>query len=232
MMMKFWTVLYLCVVGVIADTNVKNYNLEEYNALCNLLKIAVYKWSDLKSKGSGDPLKKALGRTLFGERDGDEVQSLKAPFPKDYEKVIGNHGTRYFWSGQRRKENECSKERRESRRRKKRRRRGRVQRKRRRRRLQRRRRVRRRSRVKYRNMRKEREKKRHPKKVKKKSKRRLMQWGKQNRVVVTRIPATTMMRLVRRMGRLMRSTTSKGVWTVNYPRHVCSLLRRTALSLT
>ncbi|CCD12205.1 Variant surface glycoprotein [Trypanosoma congolense IL3000] len=108
MMMKFWTVLYLCVVGVIADTNVKNYNLEEYNALCNLLKIAVYKWSDLKSKGSGDPLKKALGRTLFGERDGDEVQSLKAPFPKDYEKVIGNHGTRYFWCGQRRKENELS----------------------------------------------------------------------------------------------------------------------------
>ncbi|CCD16062.1 Variant surface glycoprotein [Trypanosoma congolense IL3000] len=92
MRMKIWIVL-LGFVRVIADDNSgkTEYNLEPYRELCSLLKIAVGNWVEVQKRDPSDPLKRALGRTIFGSTDGGSLDDLKG-LPADYTKGGAERG--------------------------------------------------------------------------------------------------------------------------------------------
>ncbi|CCD13809.1 Variant surface glycoprotein [Trypanosoma congolense IL3000] len=101
---RIW-IFFLMVCGVLgaqeSDIARKtDHNLEEYNALCNLMKISVQKWKELESRGNEGPLKKALGRTIFGDDRGGDLQNLKSEtFQKVYKDVERNALSRLLWCG-------------------------------------------------------------------------------------------------------------------------------------
>ncbi|CCD16435.1 Variant surface glycoprotein [Trypanosoma congolense IL3000] len=87
--MKIWIIAILCasVVGVCAQesgepTEKTDHNKEEHEILCGVLKAAVGKWGT-SGEGLSDPLKKALGRTIFGSESGGTLEALK-DLPGDY----------------------------------------------------------------------------------------------------------------------------------------------------
>ncbi|CCD13092.1 Variant surface glycoprotein [Trypanosoma congolense IL3000] len=89
--MKIWIIAFLCasVVGVCAQesgepTGKTDHNKEEHERLCGVLKAAVEKWGT-SGEGLSDPLKKALGRTIFGNEKGGALGELKS-LPDDYTK--------------------------------------------------------------------------------------------------------------------------------------------------
>ncbi|CCD14707.1 Variant surface glycoprotein [Trypanosoma congolense IL3000] len=89
--MKIWIIAFLCasVVGVCAQesgepTGKTDHNKEEHERLCGVLKAAVGKWGT-SGEGLSDPLKKALGRTIFGNEEGGVLGELKS-LPDDYTK--------------------------------------------------------------------------------------------------------------------------------------------------
>ncbi|CCD17354.1 Variant surface glycoprotein [Trypanosoma congolense IL3000] len=98
--------LMIMVLLVGADTSGKNHNEHEHKALCGLLKVAVRDWEIVRKRAPSDPLRKALKRTIFGEHDYSEVESLKLPLLKDYEKVKSGFSARYRWCGERLSEKE------------------------------------------------------------------------------------------------------------------------------
>ncbi|CCD13947.1 Variant surface glycoprotein [Trypanosoma congolense IL3000] len=88
-MMQTWLVLWLAlfIIGVVnaddAQGSVKkDHNGEPYQALCKLLKIAVYEFVN-KGDTLPDPLKAALNKTIFGRKSGGTLEDLK-DLPQDY----------------------------------------------------------------------------------------------------------------------------------------------------
>ncbi|CCD14660.1 Variant surface glycoprotein [Trypanosoma congolense IL3000] len=99
MKMMNWMVM-MVFFGVAESADEKNHNGPQHSALCGLLKIAVHKWIELKSSGSDGPLKKALGRTIFGDDSGEDLQKLKSEaFPKVYNGVKESSLSRLLWCG-------------------------------------------------------------------------------------------------------------------------------------
>ncbi|CCD14215.1 Variant surface glycoprotein [Trypanosoma congolense IL3000] len=93
--MKIWiiAILLVSVVGVCAQesgesTVETDHNKEEHDRLCNVLKAAVGKWGT-NGEGLTDPLKKALGRTIFGNEEGGSLGELKEKCPDVYDDVGG-----------------------------------------------------------------------------------------------------------------------------------------------
>ncbi|CCD15731.1 Variant surface glycoprotein [Trypanosoma congolense IL3000] len=103
--MKIQFLVFICAVGAVAGAEdggsvvPKDHNKDAHNALCNLMKAAVTKWGD-GGKTLSPPLKKALGRTLFGKDDGGTVDTLKGKLPDDYEGVVKQTDSRNFACGQ------------------------------------------------------------------------------------------------------------------------------------
>ncbi|CCD13256.1 Variant surface glycoprotein [Trypanosoma congolense IL3000] len=98
MMFKFLIVVVMCLVVRAEDEKKKDHNQEAHKALCDFLKVAVNKWGD-RGQTLSPPLKKALGKTLFGGGEGD-IQVLKEKLPGDYKDVEKDSGTRSAWCGQ------------------------------------------------------------------------------------------------------------------------------------
>ncbi|CCD12524.1 Variant surface glycoprotein [Trypanosoma congolense IL3000] len=95
MSMKFWVVFCLCMMGVV---RANDHNKEAHRALCDVLKAAANKWESVKDSDS--PLKQALGRTIFGNKSGGNLETLGKIIPKDYEKVVNHSVSRALWCGQ------------------------------------------------------------------------------------------------------------------------------------
>ncbi|CCD17322.1 Variant surface glycoprotein, partial [Trypanosoma congolense IL3000] len=96
-MIKFWIIVCLVIFGVFAQDSVTNHNGAQHKALCDVLTIAAHKWKTVRETLS-PPLKKALGRTLFGKEEG-ELEELK-DLPGDYDKVGEPGSSRAIWCGQ------------------------------------------------------------------------------------------------------------------------------------
>ncbi|CCD14182.1 Variant surface glycoprotein [Trypanosoma congolense IL3000] len=102
--LRIW-IFFLLVCGVFGEqkndiARKTDHNLEEYNALCNLLKIAVHEWKELKSRGNEGPLKKALGRTIFGDDSGGDLEGVKSKaFPQVYNGLKESSLSRLLWCG-------------------------------------------------------------------------------------------------------------------------------------
>ncbi|CCD12527.1 unnamed protein product, partial [Trypanosoma congolense IL3000] len=100
-----WMMMAVAVIFVSGSSSIsiasvgKEHNKEEHARLCNLLMAAVNKWEEVKTRESTDPLKRALGKTLFGNENGGEMGDLKGGLPKDYEKVEGELSLRLTWCG-------------------------------------------------------------------------------------------------------------------------------------
>ncbi|CCD15184.1 Variant surface glycoprotein [Trypanosoma congolense IL3000] len=101
MRMKVLMVIMLIIGVVRANEGGSDHNGKAHKALCDVLKVAVRDWEEVQKRESMDPLRKALGRTIFGSQDGGKVDGLKGRFPKDYEEVKGSLSARYFWCGER-----------------------------------------------------------------------------------------------------------------------------------
>ncbi|CCD15701.1 Variant surface glycoprotein [Trypanosoma congolense IL3000] len=100
MLLKIWMLIFVFLLGVSADINVKKeYNKEEYNRLCKVLKAAVGAWEEVRAKGNEDALKKALERTIFGTDEGRNLGELKNCVPKDYNDVVSKLQARFLWCG-------------------------------------------------------------------------------------------------------------------------------------
>ncbi|CCD16672.1 Variant surface glycoprotein [Trypanosoma congolense IL3000] len=103
-MMKFLffvTVVILGVANATADKEKhKDHNEAEHKALCNLLKAAVTKWGD-SGETLSDPLKKALGKTIFGEGAKQDLSVLREGMPVVYMDVLKVPGSRSVACGQR-----------------------------------------------------------------------------------------------------------------------------------
>ncbi|CCD17414.1 Variant surface glycoprotein [Trypanosoma congolense IL3000] len=97
MTMMVWMVM-MVVVGASGEADEKDHNGPQHKALCGLLKAAVTKWGN-SGEGLSDPLRKALGKTLFGKWEGD-IHVLKEKLPDDYKNVEKDTGTRSAWCGQ------------------------------------------------------------------------------------------------------------------------------------
>ncbi|CCD15732.1 Variant surface glycoprotein [Trypanosoma congolense IL3000] len=108
--MKFLFFVIVSILGVANATadQEKDHNDAEHKALCAVMQAAVEKWGS-SGEGLSDTLKKALGRTLFGNEEGKgNVESLRGNLPADYEKVNDVLLPRYYWCGERHKEGESS----------------------------------------------------------------------------------------------------------------------------
>ncbi|CCD12952.1 Variant surface glycoprotein [Trypanosoma congolense IL3000] len=99
-MMKVLFFVIVSILGVVNATadKEKDHNNKAHKALCDLMKAAVGKWGD-GGQGLSKPLKKALGRTLFGKVEGGDLSDIKG-LPKDYNEVEGTDSSRGNWCGQ------------------------------------------------------------------------------------------------------------------------------------
>ncbi|CCD15464.1 Variant surface glycoprotein [Trypanosoma congolense IL3000] len=98
MMFKCLIVVVMSVVVVGAqEEEKKDHNGPQHKALCDLMKAAVGKWGR-SGEGLSEPLKKALGRTIFGKHDGGDLADLKG-LPTDYNNVEGTLSSRGTWCG-------------------------------------------------------------------------------------------------------------------------------------
>ncbi|CCD12582.1 Variant surface glycoprotein [Trypanosoma congolense IL3000] len=89
MKLKCLILVVMCLVVSNADENKKkDHNHDAHNALCDLMKAAVGKWGE-GGAGLSDPLKKALGKTLFGKESGWETVETLKTVPKDYSTAGG-----------------------------------------------------------------------------------------------------------------------------------------------
>ncbi|CCD15156.1 Variant surface glycoprotein [Trypanosoma congolense IL3000] len=96
---KIW-MMVMMFFGVASSAEEKNHNGAQHKALCDLLKIAVHKWNELKSRGSDGPLKKALVRTIFGDDSGEDLVALKREaLPTIYVDVEKKKLSRLIWCG-------------------------------------------------------------------------------------------------------------------------------------
>ncbi|CCD15343.1 Variant surface glycoprotein [Trypanosoma congolense IL3000] len=91
MMVKIWMVMVF--VGVTKSAVGKNHNEAAHNALCDFLKVAVDKWGD-QGQGLSERMKKALGRTLFGNESGGDIAELRNNLPSFYDTVIRDGASR------------------------------------------------------------------------------------------------------------------------------------------
>ncbi|CCD12822.1 Variant surface glycoprotein [Trypanosoma congolense IL3000] len=96
MTMKLWMVVMVMVVGVGAFEGNRDYNVKEYEALCAVLKAAV---SAFQSNRGSEGLKQALHRTIFGNKTGGNLQTLRSTFPTDYEGHEIHDTPRSLWCG-------------------------------------------------------------------------------------------------------------------------------------
>ncbi|CCD15366.1 Variant surface glycoprotein [Trypanosoma congolense IL3000] len=97
MRMRVWMVV-MVFFGVAASADERDHNGDQHKALCGLLKAAVDKWGEVEKREPADPLRKALGRTIFGRVDGGILGDLKG-LPKDYNNVEGTADSRVTWCG-------------------------------------------------------------------------------------------------------------------------------------
>ncbi|CCD14686.1 Variant surface glycoprotein [Trypanosoma congolense IL3000] len=65
----------------------KDHNKEAHHLLCDLMKAAVGKWGR-SGETLSEPLKKALGRTIFGSMTGGSLEELRRELPDFYEAVL------------------------------------------------------------------------------------------------------------------------------------------------
>ncbi|CCD17318.1 Variant surface glycoprotein [Trypanosoma congolense IL3000] len=82
MKLKCLIVVVMCLVVRAEEEEKKDHNGPQHKALCHLMKAAVGKWGT-SGEGLSDPLKKALGRTIFGSESGGTLEALK-DLPSDY----------------------------------------------------------------------------------------------------------------------------------------------------
>ncbi|CCD11799.1 Variant surface glycoprotein [Trypanosoma congolense IL3000] len=105
-MMKFCTMsmVVMVVLEVSArsgDTGAKkHHNKDEHSRLCAVLNAAAHKWSEVHTREPADPLRKALGRTIFGDENGGDLGSLKGELPGDYKGVEKIRDSRASWCGE------------------------------------------------------------------------------------------------------------------------------------
>ncbi|CCD16291.1 Variant surface glycoprotein [Trypanosoma congolense IL3000] len=92
-MIKCLIALVMCLVVRAHEEVKKDYNHEAHNALCDLMRAAVGKW-EKRQEGLSDKLKKALGRTLFGNEEGGDITELKRKLPDYYEAVLKGNAAR------------------------------------------------------------------------------------------------------------------------------------------
>ncbi|CCD16519.1 Variant surface glycoprotein [Trypanosoma congolense IL3000] len=95
--MKFW-MMVMFVIGAGANSSGTDHNGEEHKALCNLLKVAVWRWGT-SGEGLSQPLRAALGRTIFGDPDGGSLETWGSKVPEDYDVVEKIHSSRSFLCG-------------------------------------------------------------------------------------------------------------------------------------
>ncbi|CCD17737.1 Variant surface glycoprotein [Trypanosoma congolense IL3000] len=93
-MMKVVMVMALGILCVGA----KNHNEEAHRALCDLLQAAVGKWGS-SGEGLSEPMKAALGITIFGNEKGGVLGELES-LPGVYKNVEGTQDSRGNWCGQ------------------------------------------------------------------------------------------------------------------------------------
>ncbi|CCD17437.1 Variant surface glycoprotein [Trypanosoma congolense IL3000] len=100
-LINVWVVMFMVVVCAEQSSASLNedHNKEAHKALCDLMKAAVGKWGD-RGQGLSEPMKKALGKTLFGREEGERVEDLKGKLPGDYEKVVNEVDSRGLACGQ------------------------------------------------------------------------------------------------------------------------------------
>ncbi|CCD15157.1 Variant surface glycoprotein [Trypanosoma congolense IL3000] len=98
MKLKCLILVVMCLVVRAEESGKKDHNGDAHNALCALLKAAVTKWGN-GGQDLSEPLKKALGRTLFGNERGGDVTSLKGDLPEDYKNEEGKLPLRFTWCG-------------------------------------------------------------------------------------------------------------------------------------
>ncbi|CCD13266.1 Variant surface glycoprotein [Trypanosoma congolense IL3000] len=98
MRMRVWMVV-MVFFGVAASADEKDHNGAQHQALCGLLKAAVTKWGEVRGREPADPLRKALGQTIFGKVEGGDLSVLKV-LPTDYNNVEGRLTSRGTWCGQ------------------------------------------------------------------------------------------------------------------------------------
>ncbi|CCD16818.1 Variant surface glycoprotein [Trypanosoma congolense IL3000] len=67
--------MFMCVIGVNGDMD--DHNKDAHRRLCDVLRASVYKWEDVKKRDDDDPLRKALGRTLFGNDGRMDLESIR-----------------------------------------------------------------------------------------------------------------------------------------------------------
>ncbi|CCD12153.1 Variant surface glycoprotein [Trypanosoma congolense IL3000] len=102
--MKIQFLVFICAVVAVSGAEdggavvPRDHNKDEYHRLCNLMKAAVTKWGD-GGQGLSEPLKKALGRTLFGNDKGGDLGQLKGVLPSDYNDVEDTPDSRGLWCG-------------------------------------------------------------------------------------------------------------------------------------
>ncbi|CCD16713.1 Variant surface glycoprotein [Trypanosoma congolense IL3000] len=97
MMMRIqFCIVVIIFVGIAAE---KNHNEHEHARLCSVLGAAVDKWRDIRTRDPTDTLRKALGRTIFGNESGGELTDLEGTLPKEYNGVEGISGSRSSWCG-------------------------------------------------------------------------------------------------------------------------------------
>ncbi|CCD14491.1 Variant surface glycoprotein [Trypanosoma congolense IL3000] len=94
-MTTLWMIICFWVIVVNARKGDTDYNKDDHERLCAVLKAAVGMWGDLQKRQATDPLRKALGRTIFRKEDAEgTVESLRATLPEIYEDVEGTTGAR------------------------------------------------------------------------------------------------------------------------------------------